>query len=316
MTRPGIEVLTPRDRAAWLKVRGKDVTASVVGCLFGAHEFVTPYELWARKTGRLPKDDRENDAMRRGRLLEPVAVQMLREDHPDWQIEYSTEAQTYFRDPAHRLGATPDVIVTCPRRGRGIVQIKSVDAGVFRRKWHPEGLDGATEPPFWIVLQSVLEAWLTGGQWAAVAPLVIGHGIELPLIDVPLDHMDDVIRAMQERTAEFWQMVEEDREPQPDYERDAGLIDALYSWGDEREEVDLTQDAEVEELVGNVKAWRWHANDLMRDVEAAEAKIKARMGRAELAHIAGGRKITWRTIRKANPGGLPTTYRVLRLPKD
>ena len=94
MVRPGVEVFTPRDRAAWLKVRGKDVTASVVGALFNAHEFITPYELWARKTGRLPKDSEETVAMRRGRLLEPVAVQMLRVDHPDWQIEYSTAEQT------------------------------------------------------------------------------------------------------------------------------------------------------------------------------------------------------------------------------
>jgi hypothetical protein len=316
MVRPGVEVVTPRDRAAWLKLRRRDVTASVVGALFGEHEYVSAFELWAHKTGRIAKGDEESPALRRGRLLEPVAVQILREDHPDWQIEYSTSEQTYFRDPAHRLGATPDVIVTCPRRGRGIVQIKTVDAGVFRRKWHPDGRDGATEPPFWIVLQSVLEAWLTGGQWAAVAPLVVGHGLELPLIDVPLDHMPEVVGAMQERAADFWKMVEEDREPQPDYGRDGAIIEAIYAAGDDQEEIDLTADAEVEELVRDIRAWRSQVNYLVRDVEAAEARLKARMGRAEVAHMIGGRKITWRTHRRPNPGGLPTIYRVLRLPKD
>lgn len=315
MTRPGIEIITPRDRAAWLKARGQDVTASVVGALFDCHDYTTRLELWAIKTGRLPRSDDETPAMRRGRLLEPVAVQMLREDHPEWQIDYSTEAQTYYRDPAHRLGATPDVIVTCPRRGRGIIQIKSVDSLVFRKKWNPEGMEGTTEPPFWIILQSVLEAWLTGAQWAAVAPLVIGHGLELPLIEVPLDHMDDVIGAMQERTAEFWQMVREDREPQPDYERDAALIEAIYAVGDHREEVDLTGDPLIPVLVDQITADKSALKALESRISSAEAQIRAAMGSAELAHIIGGRRITWKTYRRPNPGGVPTVYRVLRLPR-
>lgn len=315
MTRPGIEIINPKDRRAWLALRGKDITASVVGALFGCHDYVSELELWAMKTGRLPRQEEETPAMRRGRLLEPVAVQMLREDQPDWQIEYSSDLQTYYRDPAHRLGATPDVIVTCPRRGRGIVQIKSVDSLVFRRKWHPEGMDGATEPPFWIVLQSVLEAHLTGARWAAVAPLVIGHGLELPLIDVPLDHMPEVIEAMQQRTAAFWQLVEEDREPQHDYERDASVIEALYAHGDAREEVDLTGNEDIDRLVDAAN----EARDSMLAAEAAhvryQAEIKALMGSAEVAHLPGGRTITWKTHRRPTPGGVPTIYRVLRLPK-
>lgn len=311
----GIEIVTPKDRAAWLRARQRDVTASVVGALFGCHEFITEFELWATKTGRLLKGEDENPAMRRGRLLEPVAVQMLREDHPEWQIDYSTEAQTYYRDPDHRLGATPDVIVTCPRRGRGIIQIKSVDSLVFRKKWNPDGIDGAIEPPFWIVLQSVLEAWLTGARWAAIAPLVIGQGIELPLVEVPLDHMEDVIGAMQDRSTAFWKMVEEDREPQPDYERDGALIESLYQIGDSHEEVDLTGDTSIHDLVDQVVRDKDALKQIEARISAGEARIRAAMGSAEVAHIIGGRRITWKTYRRANPGGVPTVYRVLRLPR-
>ena len=114
-----IERITPKDRAAWLRARGQDITASVVGALFGVHDFVTPMELWAVKTKRIQYSSEETAPMRRGRLLEQVAVQMLREDYPDWDLEHNAAENVYYRDAARRLGATPDVIVQCPRRGRG-----------------------------------------------------------------------------------------------------------------------------------------------------------------------------------------------------
>lgn len=309
-----IEIITPKDRQAWLQARSQDITASVVGSLFNVHEYVTIYELWALKTRRLPRQDSESDAMRRGRLLEPVAVQILREERPDWEVAYSTDAQVYYRDPARRLGATPDVIVHCPVRGKGIVQIKSVEQGVYRRKWLDE--DGMPEPPLWIALQATLEAYLTGAKWAAVMPLVIGFGIDAPLIDVPLDHMRELIDAMAENAAAFWQMVDEDREPVIDYARDAGLIDRLYALGDVREEVDLTGDAEITQRIASITAQQQIARAATARIAADEAWIKAAMGRAEVAHIPGGRTITWKTHRKRVPAtGAVTVYRRLRLPR-
>ena len=308
-----IEVIQPKDRAAWLKARDQDITASVVGALFGCHPFVTPFELWARKTGRAPRDDQETDAMRRGRLLEPVAVAIIREDRPDWTIHHNAAENTYYRDPDRRIGATPDVIAECPRRGRGIVQVKSVEAGTYRRKWLDE--DGNPEAPLWIALQATQEAFLTGAQWAAVMPLVIGFGIEAPLIDIPLDNMPGVIAAITERTDEFWEMVREDREPQIDYASDAALIDRLYQIGDPREEVDLTGDPDVIGLAQQAQELRASARVICEWAETCEARIKAAMGTAEVAHIAGGRTITWKTQRRRAPDGRWITARPLRLPK-
>ena len=71
---------------------------------------------------------------------------------------------------------TPDLFVECPERGRGIVQIKSVEGSIFRKKWRdPETNEIA--PPLWIAVQGIVEAHLDGAQWAAVAPLVVGFGM-------------------------------------------------------------------------------------------------------------------------------------------
>lgn len=307
-----IEVITPKDRAAWLRARGQDVTASVVGALFGVHDFVTLYELWAIKTGRAPREDQETDAMRRGRLLEPVAVQILREERPDWQIEYSTEAQIYYRDPERRIGATPDVIAHCPRRGKGVVQIKSVEAGTYRRKWLDE--EGNAEAPLWIALQASLEAHLTGAQWAAVMPLVVSFGVEAPVIDIPTDHMAGVIEAIAEKAAEFWQMVQEDREPPVDYARDGALIDRLYRIGDPREEADLTAAPHILEDIQRRHELRREI--AAREAEAAgiETRIKALMGSAEVGHLPRGLTATWKTQKRRGPDGRWITARPLRLP--
>lgn len=306
-----VDRIAPRDRAAWLRARGQDVTASTVGALFGAHDFLTLYELWAFKTGRIQTSSIETPAMMRGRLLEPVAVQMMREARPKWSVTHNAAENIYYRDPDARLGATPDVLVECPVRGLGVVQIKSVEQSVYRRKWLDE--NGDPEAPLWIALQATLEAHLVGAKWAMVAPLVIGHGIELPLIEVPL--LPGVIDAIRQRTAEFWQMVAEDREPAPDYDRDARTIDRLYPHHDEGEEVDLTRDNAIPALIAERRACMDAKGAAEARIKSIDAEVKVKMGVATVAHIAGGQKITWRTTRRAGHVVPPSVYRALSYPK-
>lgn len=307
-----VEIIRPKNRAAWLQARNADITASVVAALFGEHEFTTIFELWALKTGRIPHLEGETAAMQRGRLLEPVAVQLMREQRPDWRIEHNSAENTYYREPSSRLGGTPDVMVSARGRGRGVVQIKSVEASVFRRKWLDE--DGNVEPPLWIALQATLEAHLTGSDWAAVAPLVVGHGVEMPIVEVPI--VTGVIDAMRERSAEFWALVASGNEPQPDFSRDAGVIEKIYGMGDQFDEVDLTSDNRVLDLLAS----REFAADRMKrskaEIDEIDAEIKAKMGNAHIAHISGGRKITWKPQKRAGFFVEPITSRVLRYPQN
>lgn len=305
-----IERITPKDRRAWLALRGQDITASVAGALFGEHPYLTEYEVWAAKTGRLQETTEETDAMRRGRLLEPVAVQILHEMHPRWKIEHNAAENVYYRDPAARLGGTPDVIVEHPERGRGVVQIKSVEATTYRRAWL---LDGEPDAPLWIAMQASVEAYLTGSQWAAVAPLVVGYGIEMPLIDVPL--VPGVIEAIKDRVADFWTMVAEGREPEPDYARDARLIERLYARGDDYEEIDLSNDNRIHALIFERDAALEERRGAEDRLATIEAEVKAKMGTATVAHLGDGRRITWETRHRRGFTVEPTSYRTLRFPK-
>ena len=306
-----IDQLRFSDRAAWLHARGRDITASVAGALFGVHEYSSPYELWAEKSGRVFPDELDSPALERGELLEPVAVKLLRRKRPKWRITHNTGTDTiYFRDPVNRIGATPDTLVICPERGPGTVQIKSVEKSVYRRKWTPEGSD--PEPPLWIAIQAIVEAHMTGSRWACVAPLVVGYGIEMPIIDIPL--VEDVVPALIDKTADFWSLVESGEEPPADYSRDREVIEAMNP-ADDGGEVDLVSDRRAYALIEERAAIQdgIKAHEARRD--EIDAELKHKMRGAALAYLPNGMRMTWRTHRKTGPDGRQSVYRVLRVPR-
>lgn len=318
-------VYQPSNRHDWLNVRRGDVTASQVGALFACHPFTSPFRLWHEKAGNLPPVE-ENDAMLRGTLLEPVAVELLRRRHPDWKIIYSTEAMTYFQDREARLGATPDVLAFDPARGWGNIQIKTLSARDFETKWRDE--DGEPDPPLWISLQTELERDLvnrssglielnprkTPVSWSAAAAMTLGShaSLDLHLVDVP--SVPGLVDTMARKSLAFWASVESGEEPEPDYRTDAGTIAEAYA-EDEEGAIDLTSDADIEALIAtrdNLLASRRTINESVR---AIDAEIQHRLGEAPVAYLADGRTISWRTERREGRFMPPTEGRRLRLPK-
>lgn len=299
------EAIPVTDRESWLAMRQKDVTASVVGCLLGVHEYTTAYELAALKSGRISSDPEETAPMKRGRLLEPVAVELLREERPDWRIE---RGQHYWRDPVARLGATPDVLAFDPERGPGVVQIKSVERGVYSRKWRQE--DGSVQPPLWIAVQAMLEAHATGRNWAVVCPLVVGFGVEMPIIPVPI--IPGVIERIYNEVRLFWAIVDSGELPPPDYRRDADVIDALFP--ENGETVDLTGDNRIMELLTARSISKGIQKREKEVCETIDAEILDKLQGATVGIVSGGRSITHKTIFRKGYEVKPTNYRQLRCP--
>ena len=247
--------------------------------------------------------------MRRGRLLEPVAIQMLREDRPDWVVQ-DYPVGFYYRDPAARMGATPDALVINELGRLGSVQIKSVEPSIFRRDWKQD--DGSIEPPLWIVVQGIIEAHLTGAQWAAVAPMVIGFGVELPVIPIPIHA--GVLDRIKGEIASFWQRVQEGRPYAPDYGRDGALIAKLYP-DDNGCEIDLSADNELPGLVDDLENIRGAKRTCENQEKFAKAAIAAKMGEAAIARIADGRRITFKKTSRAGYAVEATSFRTIRVLK-
>jgi hypothetical protein len=304
-----IERIAIESREQWLACRSQDVTASIAGALLGVHPYSTAYGLYLLKKGLIHEDPEETGPMRRGRLLEPVAVQMLREDRPDWTIE-EYPIGYYYRDPVARIGATPDVFATNEHGKPGIVQLKSVEPSIFRGEWKTE--TGLVEPPLWIVVQAILECYLTGREWAAVAPLVVGFGLELPIIDIPIHA--GIFQRIKIEVDQFWQRIAEGWAYEPDYARDGSLIAQLYPQ-DNGLEIDLSGDNALPEYVDLLETARANKKAAETDEKTAKAAISERMGEAAIARIADGRRVSNKSQSRAGYFVNETSYRVLRVLK-
>ncbi|MDJ0449214.1 YqaJ viral recombinase family protein [Methylocystis sp. JR02] len=310
---PGVQRIPCPDDPTWRALRSSDITASVAAALIGEHEWETAYSLYQAKAGTLESDVEDSGPVRRGRLLEPVAVQVLREEHPDWIIRHNSgEARAYYRDATARMGATPDVEARDPSRGPGVVQIKSVEASVFRQKWRNEG--GEIEPPLWIAVQAIVEAALTGAEWAAVAPIVVGHGVDVPLIDIPLNSAPAIMARLRKEVSEFWRRIEEDDPPPPDYARDGAVIGQLYA-EDDGAEVDLFGDRVWELLEQRDKLKNAERAGAAASKERAiiDAEIIHMLGNAQRGRLSDGRIVEAKTINRKPYAVAASSYRAVKV---
>jgi putative phage-type endonuclease len=71
--------------AEWLAFRKDKITATDIGVIMGISPYKSPYMLWQEKLG-LKDPELENDAMRRGKELEPIALKLYC-DFSGWEME-------------------------------------------------------------------------------------------------------------------------------------------------------------------------------------------------------------------------------------
>jgi predicted phage-related endonuclease len=284
-----IERIPIESREQWLALRRQDVTASTAGALLGLHPYMSAYALWAEKTGLVSSDAPPNAAMERGLELEPIAIKRLQKLHPDWNVAASTY---YYRDPDARLGATPDCTAFDPARDLGVFQIKSVEPSAFRDHWFE---DGEMRPPLWIAIQAIIEAHLVGASWAAVAALVIGYGIDLHVIDVPIH--PGIIERVKAETRKFWEMIEAGEEPAPDYGKDAALIEQLYQPIPD-EILDLTGSNELPALLDERESLSEIRTATEKRLKEIKGELIANLKDYSAGRVADGRIITAKRIHK------------------
>jgi predicted phage-related endonuclease len=289
------------DRNEWLAWRRQDVTASVVGALFGAHPYTTALHIYAEKRG-VEFPDQDNKVMRRGRWLEPAVAKAVEELRPDWKLE---APNVYLRDPDIRLGCTPDFYIHDPVRGLGVLQCKTVAPSVYARDWH-----NGSEIPFWIVLQTLTECMLADAAFGAVAALLVdAHAMDCAILEVPR-HADSELKILV-AVRNFWQQVIIGIEPDPDFGRDADVIKLLTPRERPGKQVDFSGHNELPAMLderADLMAVIKDADDRRSEIEA---QIKYLMGDAEFANGLPDWRITYKTQKRAGYTVPPKEPRVL-----
>lgn len=258
-----------------LAFRASVVGASEVAALFGASPWLTEFELYHRKAGNIDTPEfATEERQQAGVRLEGAIV--------DWACDKWGYVKTSKpkRLQFGRLGGHPDQYVTCPERGPGVLEVKTVDRLIYR--------DWGDEPPLHYQLQALTYAGLAKREWADLIVLIGGNQLErFQIAARPKIYTDICLRV-----EEFWRRVEEGRPPLPDFTRDGDTLGEIYtSLG--LDTLDLGKDnlapaAAAEYLAAHAEA------------KAAEARKKA--AQAEIMH---------KMVEAASGEALPATKRVV-----
>lgn len=107
MQKKKVAVIRPNSQREWLMARERGIGASEVAAVIGISPWQTPFSLWLLKTGQIPPIE-ETQAMKMGKLLEPVIAQLW-EEATGWKIVKASAKDIIYQDPEHpwRL-VTPD----------------------------------------------------------------------------------------------------------------------------------------------------------------------------------------------------------------
>ncbi len=304
-----IEILHPSSREEWLADRKTTIGASEVAAVLGVHPYITPFQLWARKSG-IDSDGQDNKYMRRGRILEPVAIDLLREERPEWSVMGNPMPSTFYRDLDEGTSCTPDAFVKDKERGgTGICQIKTVDSHIFRNEWMQDG--DVCLPPY-VAIQAMQEAHLTGASWCCVAALV-GFDLDLHIIDVPIHA--GVIARIKRAVPDFLRRIRENDPPPPDYGRDGETIKALYDEDDDST-IDLSGNDRVLVLLAHrnaIKEIERNAAEAEKARKTIDAELMHALGNATRGALADGRIIEAKTVRRKGFTVEPTSYRAIKI---
>lgn len=243
-------------KAERARTRRKRIGSSEVAVLFGLDDRRTPFELWHQKAGNLPEPDLSDDErVFWGTVLEPAIGQGIAA-REGWKIR---KVRRYIVHPTLAgMGASLDYEIYDHPRGPAPLEIKNVD-WLVARKW-PDGL-----PPLRFELQVQHQlACLPNRSWAALGVLIGGNSLKI----FEYDRHPPAIAKIERAVAEFWRSIEENRPPEPDFERDLSTLETLYETARPGSVRDLRGDRRLEELCAEYESAR-------EDEAAAEQRKRA-----------------------------------------
>lgn len=199
----------------WYEARLTAIGASEIAIAAGLSEWQTPLELYSRKRGKLPPIE-DTDAMRLGRLLEPVVKS-------EW--EHRTGLKLIDREPPmlrhdkyETIIATPDGIVSPTE----IMEAKTANWRMAH-KWGDQETD---DIPIEYLCQTQTQLAVTNAQVAHVAVLIDGRTLRTYRV---MRH-DELIKHLIAAGVELMERVRDGRPPEPTWTHSSTpqLIKALH----------------------------------------------------------------------------------------
>ena len=321
--RIGVQVQRPATREEWLAGKTKTIGASELAALFGVHPYMTPFELFAIKSGLMTKEFAEAEIepeaihlppTERGNLFEDDAFELIARLRPDWVLTPNPiPGGDVYVDATLGMSSTPDLFAVEPRKpGRSSIQVKTMNDRVFREQWEKEGV---IEPPYSVAIQAIADATLSDCDRAYAAAMVVGYKTSLYLVEVPL--MPVFMVKARALVKDFWRRIRDNDPYPPNFAKDGELIASIYKT-DDGAEADWSDNARVGDIVrqrDQLTAIEKMGRAAAEARQAFDAELRYLLKNATSALLPDGRVLEAKTInRKASVVKIDaSSYRTVKI---
>ncbi len=247
----------------WLELRTKDITSTEIAALFGLSPYLTPFELWHRKKAGEVVQIEPNERMKWGTRLQDSIAAGIAEDQK-WNV---LKRDNYERLPEQRLGSSFDFTIVGGVSGDGLLEIKNVDPRVVRDEWVIEGDD--VEAPPHVEMQVQHQLLVSGLQYAYIGALVGGNHAVL----IRREPIRNILESIIAKTEEFWESIDANKAPKPDFSKDSEFIAKLYQSVRPGSVIDVSGDTQIAALA---EAYG-EEGAAMKEHDAKRKEIKAKL---------------------------------------
>lgn len=313
------QILHPSNDTAWHALRAMDITSTESAALFGMSPYATRFELWHRKKAGQILQIEENERMRWGTRLQDAIARGIAED---CGIKVR-KLNAYMRHNHSRMGASfdfevvgvdttvTDYVATLAdmytAHGPGVLEIKNVDSLIFRDQW-VKNEDGTYEAPEHIELQLQHQLHVVDRDWGVIAAMVGGNR---PVIITRLRD-EHVGGAVQAQVDAFWQSIESNQPPAPDFRLDADTISKMYGFADPGKVFDARNDETVTSLCARYRELADAEKNAEEEKKAVKAQLLTLIGDAEKV-LANGFTISAGVVGPAEVAYTRAAYRNFRI---
>lgn len=106
----------------WHEARADGIGGSEIGTIMGLNQYESAYSLMAKKLDLIPTHPIDNWAVRFGQKFEQPILELLKEEHPDWEI---FKTGTYCHADRPFMHANPDALAKDENGDWVIVEVKT-----------------------------------------------------------------------------------------------------------------------------------------------------------------------------------------------
>lgn len=260
-------------REEWKAQRRLGLGGSDAAVVLGLSPYKSRYTLWAEKTGLVPDDVAESEAMEWGVRLEPIVAAKYAAVTSRNILELPPGITHHPRIGC--MFGTPDRLVNAGNdNGIGVLEVKTTNA--FKAEEWEE------QPPLAYQVQLQHYLAVTGHKWGSFAVLIGGQ--KFKWCDVPRN--DQFIKTLEADCQEFWKLVETKTPPPVDGSPSTSKVLRTIYPADSGEIIELPIEAEV--WATERQGFLLKQKQYEKEIAEIDNKLRAAIGTASIGVLSGG----------------------------